>query len=327
MAGPGGGSRGGGGFGGGGNFGGGGGFGGHRGGGFYGGPPRGPRMFGWGWGWGPRRYYGYGGGGGCLGLLMLPIILILAVALMVFSILGGAFNAVTEGGVTEYGERQFQDFANKKYNQIYGASTAYEDNILIVFLTTEEGEQFYYIGWVGDHVETDINHLFGSNTTALGRAMDANILSGYYYQLDQGLAGVVRQLESNVLALGKESSFVCTEERNGESKLYNDSNFQMNDAPDSTVNLALTSFTEKTGIPISIVVEDAEDVFETNYTGMITGIVIIAALLGLSIYLIVKARKNKKNGRGPNGGNANGGNGYNRGGYSGNDYAGGNFRV
>lgn len=317
MAGPGGGSRGGGGFGGGGGgrggFGGGG-FGGPRGGGFYGGP-RGPRMYGW--GWGPRRYYGYGGGGGCLGLLMLPIILILVVALMIFSILGGAFNAVSEGGVTEYGERQFQDFANKKYNRIYGASSAYEDNILIVFLTTEEAEQFYYIGWVGDHVKTDVNLLFGSNMTELGRAMDAHILSPYHYQLGKGLAGVVEQMQGSVLSRVGESSFICSETRNGESKLYNDSNFTVNE---ETVNLALASFTEQTGIPISIVIEDSEDVFETNYTGMITGILIIAVLLGVSIYLIVKARKSRKNRGGPNSGGASGG-------FGGNDYANGNFRL
>ena len=167
MPGPGGGSRGGGGFGGGGGgYRGGGGFGGGHYGGFGG--PRGPRRpyyggFGWGFG---RPYYG-GFGGGCLGILLLPIILIMVAALILSSVIGGAFGAIAQGGVTQYDERQFQNFADQKYQQIYGSTTAYEDNIVLVFLTTEEAQEYYFIAWVGDHIVTDVNHMFGDRKSVV----------------------------------------------------------------------------------------------------------------------------------------------------------------
>lgn len=308
MPGPGGGSRGGGGFGGGG--------GGFRGGGGFGGGPRRPPMhhhhWGWGWGWRPR-YYGWGGGG-CLGILMLPIILILVAVMILVTTLGGACNAIAEGGVTEYNEKQFQDYADAQYQKVYGTSTAYEDNILLVFLTTEEASEYYYIAWVGDHIAKDINHLFGSNNTELGYAMRASISeSGYWYSLDSNLASVASIMANQIESKGLQSSFTCTEEHvQTESKLINNSNFTLTD---STVNAALADFTARTGIAMTIVVEDSTDVLSTNYTQMISGLVIVAVLVGVAIFLIVKIRRNNKKDGSQNRGNRK------------NNYANGDFTV
>lgn len=310
MPGPGGGSRGGGGFGGGGGgFHGGGGFGGGHHGGFGGGPRR-PYYGGFGWGFGRPYYGGFGFGSGCLGILLLPIILIMVAALILFSVIGGAFGAIAEGGVTQYDERQFQDFADQKYQQIYGSTTAYEDNIVLVFLTTEEAQEYYYIAWVGDHIVTDVNHMFGSNQTKLGYAMASSISeSGYWYSLDKNLASVADIMANQIESLNLDTSFTCSEEHvQVAGKLYNQSEISLTDA---TVNDALASFTEKTGISMSIVVEDVDDVLATDYTSMIFGLIVVAALVGVAIWLIVRNVKKNKNG----------------GNKSQNDYANGNFKL
>ena len=322
MAGPGGGSRGGGGFGGGGfrggggfgggnrggSFGGGGFGGGHRGGGFGGGyhggfhgghrPPRGPRgpIF---WGFGPRRRYygGYGGyGGGCLGFLMLPIILMLFAAIILFATLGGALGAISEGGVIDYEEMDFQEYAGARYRDAFGESTAYEDHILIIFLTTENAQEYYFIGWVGDHIAKDINHLFGSNGTPLGDALENNITSaGYWYSLDSNLANAVRDLATCVEDLEVKDPYTCKEIRNPiQPRLINRSSITMTGG---TVQAALEEFQERTGITLSIVVEDADDVLATDYSDMIIGIVIVAILLGVAVYLIYKGYRQQKSQR------------------------------
>ena len=351
MAGPGGGSRGSGGFRGGspggsrGGFNGGsrggfsgrpgGSFGGHRpspgggmhrppfGGGMHHPPPRGGF---YGGGWHPRpRHYG-GGNGGCLGgmcsVILLPVILIFFAVVMLISAIGG--NLVIErepapndtyydsGLSVQYDENVFQDYANTQYEAAFGQSSAYEDNILLVFLT--EDEEYYdycYIAWVGDHIETDINYLFGSDETELGQAISDSVnAASYKYSLDSDLARVVQTMQKHVASLGLPGSFQCDENRSrSRSYLINDSTL---DLTEDTVNTALQSFTDATGIPMVIVVEDMADVFGrsqsiSDFEGHTDNIdaprqseisafsvVIAICLAALAVWLIVRAIRKRR---------------------------------
>ena len=284
MPGPGGGGR-----GGGGHFGGGGGFrGGGHGGGYHGG------FYG---GFYPRRRYGgfwgFGYGGGCLSVLFMPFILLLCAAVVLIGILGGAFGSVAEGGVTDYGEREFQEYADKEYAKAFGASTAYEDNILLVVLTNEDADEFYYIAWVGDHIKPSITEMFGNEYTELGRAMGDSIsTSGYWYSLDSGLAMAVDKMATHIENEGLSSSFTCTEKHNQvESSLINYGEFEISEA---TVETALRDFTERTGITLSIVVNDMDEVFGLNYSSMIMGIILIAVLVGAAVFFVIRGIRNRR---------------------------------
>lgn len=276
MPGPGGGGRGGG-FGGG-SFGGGGGFGGggHRGYGYY-------RPYGFGF---------FGLGGGLLSIFLMPFILILFAAIILFTVVFGAFGSIAEGGVTDYQEKQFQDYADAEYYKAFGDSTAYEDNILLVFLTNEDADNYYCIAWVGDHIKPQINELFGNEQTALGTAMYQSInMNGYWYSLDSNLALAVSKMTDYVTAKGI-SSFNCNEQHvQVDSKLINYGTFNLSE---ETVNSALEDFTAETGITMSIVVNDMNEVFGVDYSSMIMGIIMVILFVGLAVFFIVKGVKNRK---------------------------------
>ena len=276
MPGPGGGGRGGG-FGGG-SFGGGGGFGGggHRGYGYY-------RPYGFGF---------FGLGGGLLSIFLMPFILILFAAIILFTVVFGAFGSIAEGGVTDYQEKQFQDYADAEYYKAFGDSTAYEDNILLVFLTNEDADNYYCIAWVGDHIKPQINELFGNEQTALGTAMYQSInMNGYWYSLDSNLALAVSKMTDYVTAKGI-SSFNCNEQHvQVDSKLINYGTFNLSE---ETVNSALEDFTAETGITMSIVVNDMDEVFGVDYSSMIMGIIMVILFVGLAVFFIVKGVKNRK---------------------------------
>ena len=310
MAGPGGGSRGGG-FGGGsrgGGFGGGsgGGFGGGSrgggfGGGFRGGPHhRGPR-FGYGYyhrprffGFGPRYYYGGGGClGGFLGALMAPIILLLVVGVMMFGVIGTALSNAASGGIISYNEATFQEYADREYYKAFGNSGATEDNILIVVLTNEEADGYYSIAWVGDNIHDNINRMFGDETTAFGQSMIASINNYYAYSLDSNLAMVMGTMEEKVDNLGLKSSFKkeYSHAKSPESHLVNYTELKLTE---ETVNDALVSFTETTGIPVVIVVEDMEAVFGKSLPmGDIMILIILAVLAVVAIVAIVRTVKSR----------------------------------
>lgn len=285
MPGPGGGGRGGGGFGGG--FGGGGGRG--FGGGFY----HRPHYYG---GFYHRPFF-YGGGGclgGLLGIFFGPIIMIVMAAILLFSFLGTAVTDVAQGGSVVYNEEVFQDYVDDQYAQVFGGSTAYEDNLLLVFLTTEDNKGYAYIAWVGDHVHPKVNLLFGGSGTSLGTAIDNSVnTANYKYSLDTNLAMVVGEMEEKVEALGLEDNFNCQENHvQVESHLINETDLSITT---ETVDSALESFTESTGISFVILVEEAEEVFgKTIHKGNIVFLFVAAGLLILAIVMLAKGFKRKK---------------------------------
>ncbi len=259
----GGGSRGGGGFG-----------GGHHGGGFHGGhhppPPRHyhrpmPR----------GRYYGGGGhyhrGGGALSTI-LAFIIVIAIIFAFFKFVVGINSddvkdwasdfqiedTYNENG--EYSESLFQEYTNNKYKEIFGKTTCYEDNILVVFLTTDANDGYYTIAWVGDNLRYEVTDLFGNEQTALGDAMSNSISDYHGYSLGSNLAQVVDKMTDEVTGLDLESPYKSEADRSAvtDSKVYNYSNCEFTE---DTVNASLKNFTDKTGITFCIVVENETTVF------------------------------------------------------------------
>ena len=278
MAGPGGGggSRGGGGFGGGsfggsrgGGFSGGGGFGGgsfggRPGGGFGGGPHHTPPpphhhhhgpFF-----WGPRRRTVFYGGGGCFSIVFIFIYIIFSA--LFFLMPDGAVIDFSDGVTIQediYDEATMQDYANVKYQKYFGNTSASEDNILLVMLTNEACDGYYTIAWVGDNVDYSINEMFGEYTE-YGDALYNNVDEYFGYSLDTDLASVVKEMTQHIEALGLSSSFNWESDRSNlaDPKFVN---LTTMDLTPEIVNSALQEFTDKTGIPMVIVIDSAERVF------------------------------------------------------------------
>ena len=217
---------------------------------------------------------------------------IIAIAL-IFGSVSGAFLEVSKGGTIKYDENSFQDYANSQYAQIYGDYEAYEDNILIVVAT--ESEQYWdyvYIAWMGDHLNSSVYAKFDTRST-LGNAMDRRINpSSYKYSLDSDLAKVVDDMRASLSNLN--SSYTCTEKHsaNVPSKFINKTDMELTP---STVETALEAFTEETDIPISIVVEDAEEIFGKKIsTSTIITIVFAVILIAVAIIMVIKSAKKAK---------------------------------
>ena len=303
MPGPGGGSSGGG-FGGG-SRGGGGFGGGSRGGGFGGGPHHHGhhhhhhRHYYHGWFFGPRYYYGGGFFGGFMSIMLLPIILVLFGAIMLLATLGSFGNAITSvanGGEIVYDEVTFRDYADDKYYEYFGAyEEAYEDNILICFLTDEESTGYYCIAWVGYNLDRQIYNMFGNERTAFGQIVLNNIdAENYKHSLDKNIANIVEDLTKKIESFGLNDSFDTPLGNipRAESKLYNTTTLRLNE---TLVNNKLAAFTESTGISIAISIDDMENVLEKRISA--EDILIILVSVGLIIAAIVIVVRNVKESR------------------------------
>ncbi len=291
----------------GGGFGGGnrGGFGGPRPGGF-GGPHHHPPHhhhhhhhgphFGWGWGWGPRRYYG--GGGGCLGALMAPIIIGIFLLFLLIYMLLPAENTSNFG--KEYDETVFQSALEQKYAEYFAPGATHEDNILLYYLVEEEGEQIYCIAKVGDNVHKDIYYIFGGNETPLGNAVFKNVEAYYAYSLDTNLAAVINDMEEEIVGMQLSSSFKKDTTRPAspsESKFVDLTGDGLPVMTADTVNTALASFTEKTGIRTVLCVDYIDNVFgSSGGNGGATALLVIAigVLVAAVAFTSYSNRKNRK---------------------------------
>lgn len=246
--------------------------------------------------WGPRRYYGGGCLGGLMGMIFLPIIAIILAAVLLITSVISAFTIAAQGGVVVYDENKFQDYADQAYAEAFGGSGAYEDNIMLVFTVDEDYYNYYFIAWVGDHIQRDINYMFGGNNTEFGYAIYESVnQQSYKYSLDSNLADVIDTMADNIEAERLTSSFTCKEEHGqAPSRLINKAEIDMTA---DTVNTALEDFTERTGISISLVVDEEVDVFGKSMpAGTIITIILSLVILGFGIWWIYKSYKYRNGG-------------------------------
>ena len=271
-----------------------------------------------GWFFGPRYYYRGGFIGGFFGALLVPVIMLLFVGMMLLSSFGSALNNVSSGGQVVYNEEIMQEYADDRYAEAFGAYENYENNLVIVFLTNEEMDGYYAIAWAGWNLQTPIYNLFGDERAEFSKMMIATINDTYYKNsLSKDLELTMDKLATRIEGMGLPDSFVDDTPYSGSmptSRLINRSTLEMSD---SLVNAALEDFTERTGIPTVIVVDEMEEAIgKTLRTNDIVLTVIFFGLIALIIFMIIKAiSEKKKYGNGQNGqngqsGNAGGYNGY-----------------
>jgi hypothetical protein len=269
---------------------------------------------------GPRRRTVFYGGGGCFSIVFIFIFIIFTALFLLMP-----NNAVIDfsDGVTiqedMYDEATMQGYANEKYMKYFGNTSASEDNILLVMLTNEACDGYYTIAWIGDNVADDINMMFGEYTE-YGDALYNNVDEYFGYSLDGDLASVVKDMTQHIEALGLSSSFNWESDRSNltESEFINMTTM---DLTPEIVNSALKEFTDKTGIPMVIVVDSAEKVFgavtttDDGYTNvpivapavpkvnstMIITIVVVIAFLAVAggVYFWTKKSKAKAKTKNP----------------------------
>jgi len=169
----------------------------------------------------------------------------------------------TEEKAVVYSESVFREYSDKKYREIYGKTTCYEDNILIVVLTDENSDEKYSIACVGENFDSLVrDNWFGNyEESSFYNVMNAILDVNYEGTLSDGLVFVVDYYAEAFKPL-VERDIIFVEESDktkvAESCFYNytDSKFS-----ESSINTALEKFTNNTGITLCIVVEDAKEVF------------------------------------------------------------------
>ena len=187
-------------------------------------------------------------------------------------------------GEIVYNEEIFQDYAYATYNSHFTDTETYEDGLMILFLNYEDKQSISYMAFIGDNIENSVNNLFSSRGE-FGRYVESSInMDNYKYSLSKDISKVIDHMAEQVVLQDLDSSFI--DEHNMEKapapKFENKSNITMSS---QTVEGSLNRFTEATGIPVYLVVEEGEAVF--GRTMPVGNIVLAVITLGVIIFCIV----------------------------------------
>lgn len=221
-------------------------------------------------------------------MLLVPFMLVVFCLIFVFGIVSSSFSAISQGGTVQYDENTMQDYASAQYDAAFATSGAYEDGLLITFLV-EEGDyyNYQYIAWTGHHIRENVRDMFGGDYTALGQTIAAHINgASYKYSLDINLSDMVDDLRQQITVMGSDH-YTCQEDRSAlSSHLVNRTNISMSE---ETVCAALQRFTEETGIPLVLVVENSDAVLPVQYpVGAAIALVLFIAVAVLVVVLLVR---------------------------------------
>ncbi len=232
--------------------------------------------------------------------MMAPILLVIffAFALIYMLLPSGNVHVSTDFG-KNYDEAAFQRAADAQYSQIFEHGATYEDNILLYFLVEEECEDIYFIAWVGDNIAYEVSEHFGNNYTTLGQLINSHVANYYAYSLDSNLASLMGEMEKVIVSEGLTSSFNKEPTKTAqpsESKLVDLTGSGEPQLTAATVNAALESFTEATGIRTVICVDYIENVFPSpkGLSGSAIFMVIAIGILVVAIVISVNSNKNRK---------------------------------
>ena len=88
----------------------------------------------------------------------LEFLISIFIVLMALMVRAGDSDALND-------ESQLSDFASKQYQQAFGETQSYEDNLLLTFVVYEDRSQYAYMTWVGDHIGDEaFEYLQGDGT-------------------------------------------------------------------------------------------------------------------------------------------------------------------
>lgn len=245
---------------------------------------------------------------GCLRAMLSACFFMVIVIIVVVTNFSSADDYYTysysEGEII-YDEYVLWEYADENYQRYFADSSAYEDNLLLVFLADESRSYYYTIAWIGDNIVYEINEMFGE-TEEYGDEL-YNCL-GYYYDESLGtdLATVMYNMADHIVALNLPSSFETEADHSALTGSYavNKADFEIDE---DALNASLKQFAEMTGIPAVVVIdedtnvfavrgaeneEDTQDSTTVDILVTVVGIIIIA-VIGIAV-AVVYVRKKKK---------------------------------
>lgn len=243
---------------------------------------------------------GYGGFGISIGNVGL-IGVVMGIMFIIFPLFAGGIMVLSFLpdfiGTPSYEDSDFQDYCHEIYYDEFSNYGATEDYLLLVIATEDFNYyDYYYMAFAGDHISSDVRNMLGDNYSELGRAFSTYInSSSYKYSLDVDIVAALNKVSNTISS--RNDIYTCKENHSQyQSRFENRTSIEL-DA--EQLNQATKSFTDKTGIPILLIVDEINNVYEIVHSAEaiiapIFIIIMVSVFVGSGIFMLVKSLKNMK---------------------------------
>ncbi len=223
-----------------------------------------------------------------VGIVLFPLLLTIFATVIFFIYLSPTVQTIKDGGKTVYSDQVADFYRTDTYNDIFGDSSAKEDNLLIVYLVNDEGNQFYCMSKLGSNVSGSVTKLFGNEESEFGKIVKSSMDEEFKDTFGSSLCAIVDGMGDKIQGLKLSSSFKTESDKSAlaESKLINKSSLNVSEID---INASLAAFTEDTEIPAVIVIDEIETVFGKRMP--IGDIALLSILLIVAIISIASTTK------------------------------------
>lgn len=222
------------------------------------------------------------------GIVLFPLLLTIFAVIVFFIYLPPTVQTVRDGGKTVYSDQVADFYRTDAYNDLFEKSSAKEDNLLIVYLVNDEGNQFYCMSKLGANVSGSVTKLFGNEESEFGKIVKGSMDEQFKDTFSGSLCTIVDSMGDKIQALNLSSPFTADSDKSAlaESKVINKSSLSVSEID---INASLVAFTEDTGIPAVIVIDEIETVFGKRMpVGDIALLAIVAIVAVISVTSTVK---------------------------------------
>lgn len=188
-----------------------------------------------------------------------------------------------------YDDKILAEYTEKRYEAEFSAYGNYENNILLVYLFDKDREQYKATVRVGKNIAPGIAELFQGDVSVYNEAIEDNLhefFLGGYYGIEDDISEIVAIMYEKIETLGLNTNFISdTDADSGFVSHITDQKGLTYET--ENLNTVLEAFTSALGIPVVVVTDYLENVFEVKYSLTDEGILVVVFSAIFSIICIV----------------------------------------
>ena len=230
-----------------------------------------------------------------------PLAVVVVICVILFAFIAAlsnqalSVNAETDGVVPD--KTVLEAYAKSQYEEAFGNSEGYENNVIIVFLANKSSDRYYCTAYLGNNVRDEIVNVFGPEPYPFGSTME-NLVPRYYAnKLTANFRDVMMQMKGSIKYAkdegGFDSIFIDPQKIEKPASSYVINHTKL-DIDNQNLDQGLDDFTKATGLSAVIVVNYMSNVFERESNPYILPIIFLSLLLiALGIFLVIKSVKRK----------------------------------
>ena len=198
------------------------------------------------------------------GIILFPAIITVICIVVFFLYLSPTIKICKDGGSIVYNDSAAIKYRDDEYAKYFSDTSNEKNSILIVYLVEDKDskyDQFFCISKSGENISDKITVEFGNNESSFGKAVLSSIDDKYASSFGGDIAAVMDIMKDKIATLEISSSFKTadTVPDISVSKVVNYSPLTFSE---EAVNDAIEGFSTSTGIPVVVIVDSIENVFE-----------------------------------------------------------------